>query len=144
MKFYETNLNKSAVILRIDKDEEVISTIKEVSKKLNIESGFFWGIGAVNQATISFYDHQIKSYIDKEINQDCEVISLVGNISYKYAENEIFVHAHISLSTKEFGIIAGHLKKAIVSVTLEVVFLSINDKIERVYDQDFNLYLWKP
>lgn len=144
MKFYETNLEKKAIVLRIDKGEEIISTIENVVNQLNIDSGFFFGIGAVNNLTISFYDNQSKSYIDKQINEDTEVITLLGNISYKYAENKPIIHAHISASTREFGVIAGHLKKAIVSVTLEVIIFTVSDKIERIYNDNFNLFLWKP
>jgi len=144
MKYYETHIEKKAIVLRIDKDEEFVSVMKEIVKKLNIESGLFFAIGAVKSVIISFYDHQTKTYIDKQIDQDMEVLSLNGNISYIYGEDEVVVHSHIVLSDKDFGVIGGHLKKAIVSVTLETFIIPISDRIERVMNQDFNLFLWKP
>ncbi|MCS7165266.1 MAG: DNA-binding protein [Candidatus Calescibacterium sp.] len=144
MKFYESSLSGKVVIVRIDRDEEVISTLFKVSSQLRLESGFFQGIGAVKKALISFYDYQTKSYLDKEINQEMEVLSLLGNISYHYADDKPFVHAHIVLSDRNFNLIGGHLKEAIVGVTLEIVIFNVSDRIERVYNQDFNLFLWKP
>ncbi|MFN3995586.1 MAG: PPC domain-containing DNA-binding protein [bacterium] len=144
MKFYETSADKKLIIVRIDRDEEFISCLEEIATKTQIQSAFFWAIGAFKNAVISFYDYNTKSYIDRELNEEFEVISLMGNISYKYAEEVPMIHAHISLSTREYGLIGGHLKKGIVSVTLETLILPVIDKIERVYNQDFNLFLWKP
>lgn len=144
MKFYETSIEKKLIIVRIDKDEEVISCLEEVIKKTKLQSAFFWAIGAFKNVLLSFYDHNSKSYIDKELNEETEVVSFMGNISYRYAEEIPVIHAHVSLSTREYGLIGGHLKKAIVAVTLETLILPITDKIERIYNQDFNLFLWKP
>lgn len=144
MKFYESALTGKPVIVRIDKDEEVISTLVKISSQLKLESGFFQGIGAIKKAIISFYDHQTKSYIDKEINQEMEVLSLLGNISYQYADDKPIIHSHIVLSDRNFQVIGGHLKEAIVGVTLEIVIFSLSDRVERVYNHEFNLFLWKP
>jgi len=144
MKYYETKIKKKAIISRIDKDEEVISSLEKIAKEEDIESAFFFAIGAVKNAIISYYDHQTKSYIDKEINEDVEVLSLNGNISYVYGEDKVIVHCHIVLSDRNFGLIGGHLKKAITSVTLETIIIPVEDRIERVKNEEFNLYIWKP
>ncbi|MEN3015004.1 MAG: PPC domain-containing DNA-binding protein [bacterium] len=144
MKFYESTVERKIVIVRIDQDEEVIQFLENIAMSLKIESGLFTGIGAIKQATISFYDYQSKSYIDKEIDERMEVINLTGNISYKYAEEKPFIHAHITLSDKQCNVYGGHLKRAIVGVTLEIFILPINDRIERIYDQSLGLFIWKP
>lgn len=144
MKFYEANFDKKVLIIRIDRDEEIISTLESIVIQSEIEAGFFMGIGAIKNAIISFYDYNTKSYIDKEINEEMEVVSLLGNISYQYAENKPFIHAHVALSNRDFGVIGGHLKKAIVGVTIEIAVFTIVDRIERIYSPDFNLFFWKP
>lgn len=144
MKFYEVSMDKKAIIVRMDRDDEVISSLESLVEKLGIESGFFYGIGAVRDVVISYFDLQSKNYIDKEMKEELEVVSLVGNISYIYGESKLVIHAHISLSDREMRLFGGHLKKAFVSVTLEVVIFTISDRIERVRDNDLGLFLWKP
>jgi predicted DNA-binding protein with PD1-like motif len=144
MKYEVTNLDKSLVICRIDRDQEIISVLKEIVRKQNIYGGFFKGIGAVKDVILSYYDLSSKQYIDKEFKGEYEIVSLLGNISYIYATDEVLVHAHMAISDKNFVVYGGHLKKAIVSVTCELFILTLNDKLERVFNEEIGLYLLKP
>jgi predicted DNA-binding protein with PD1-like motif len=144
MKYEVTNLDKSLVICRIDRDQEIISVLKEIVRKQNIYGGFFKGIGAVKDVILSYYDLSSKKYIDKEFKGEYEIVSLLGNISYIYASDEVLVHAHMAISDKNFVVYGGHLKKAIVSVTCELFILTVNDKLERVFNEEIGLYLLKP
>jgi len=144
MKYELTNLDKSLIVCRIDKDQEIISVLKEIVRKQNIYGGFFKGIGAVKDVVLSYYDLSSKQYIDKEFKDDYEIVSLLGNISYIYATDEVVVHAHMSISDKNFVVYGGHLKKAIVSVTCELFILTVDDKLERVFNEEIGLYLLKP
>jgi predicted DNA-binding protein with PD1-like motif len=144
MKYEITTLDKSLIICRIDKDQEIISVLKEIVKNQNIYGGFFKGIGATKDVVLSYYDLSSKQYIDKEFKGEYEIVSLLGNISYIYATDEVVVHAHMAISDKNFVVYGGHLKKAIVSVTCELFILTVNDKLERVFNEEIGLYLLKP
>jgi len=144
MKYELTTFDKSLIMCRIDKGEEIISVLKEIAKKQNIYGGFFKGIGAVEDVVLSYYDLTSKQYINKEFKGGYEIVSLLGNISYIYASDEVVVHAHMSISNKDCIVYGGHLKNAIVSITCELFILTVNDKLERVFNEEIGLYLLKP
>ena len=145
MKYELTNIDsRNVIICRIDKDEEIISSLKEVIKKNNVYGGFFTGIGAVKDVVLSYYDLNSRSYIDKRFEGDYEIVSLMGNISYVYASDEIVVHSHMAISDSNCVVYGGHLKSAVVSVTCEIFIVCVVDKLERVFNQEIGLYLLKP
>ena len=144
MKYELSGIEKSIIICRLDKGDEIISSLKEIVKKQNIYGGFFYGIGAVKDIVLSYYDLNSKQYIDREFNGEYEIVSLLGNISYVYASDEVIIHAHMAISDSNCVVYGGHLKKAVVSVTCELAIITVNDKLERVFNQDIGLYLLKP
>ncbi|MGC8734360.1 MAG: PPC domain-containing DNA-binding protein [bacterium] len=143
MKYELSGIEKNVIVCRLDKEDEIINSLKELVKKQNIYGGFFYGIGAVKNVILSYYDLASKQYIDKEFNGEYEIVSLLGNIGYIYASDEVVIHTHMSISDSNFNVYGGHLKKAIVSVTCELFIVTINDKLERVFDENIGLYLFK-
>ncbi len=126
-------------ILTIDKGEEVINAITKFAKKENIKLATFSGIGAVSSATIGYYELSTKSYRGKDFSGNLEVTSLLGNIAI--LKGEQFVHSHITISDENLNVFGGHLKQAVVGVTLEVVVELIDGEIERKFSDEIGLNL---
>ena len=128
-------------VLRLDKGEELISKITEFCEAQQVEAGIIVGaIGATSEIEVSWYDLTNKQYVDKLITQDMEVTSLSGNVS-KLADNKLFIHAHGTFSDQNMNIVGGHVKKLIVSATLEVTIIKIWDYINRAFSEDIGLNL---
>ena len=88
-------------VLRMDKGEEVVETLKKFCEKENIKLGWLKGLGAVNKATIGLFETKIKEYHSVNLEGDFEITSLLGNISRM--DGEVYLHLHINLSDeKEF------------------------------------------
>ncbi|MEO0096965.1 MAG: PPC domain-containing DNA-binding protein [candidate division WOR-3 bacterium] len=132
-------INKTIYFLRLEKGEEIISSLKNFSKEKNIKGAFFYGIGAGKDFIIGYYDLVKKEYLKKEHRRECEIVSLIGNISY--LKREIFIHAHIIISDKKFKIFGGHLFSAKVSATLEIFLFLIDKKLMRKPFPDIGLNL---
>lgn len=135
---FEKKMNKKW-LLRLVKEEEVISTLKTFCIKNHIKSGIISGIGAVNFVKIGLYDTYNKEYITKTFSDDLEITSLSGNISLK--EDSIHLHLHINLSNKDFQVFGGHLIEAIISATGEIFIEEFDDPIDRKFDQESKLFL---
>jgi predicted DNA-binding protein with PD1-like motif len=50
---------------------------------------------------------------------------------------------HITLSNNEYNAFGGHLNTAIVSATCEVILEELNGKLERSFDENTGLNLFK-
>jgi predicted DNA-binding protein with PD1-like motif len=128
-------------ILRIDKGEEIIETIKKVCTDNNISLGVVSGIGAVNRVVIGLFETGTKEYHSVELTGDHEISSLVGNIST--LNGGVYLHIHINLSDAEYRVRGGHLTSAVVSATSEIIIESIDGEIERQYSDEIGLNLIK-
>lgn len=65
-------------IIRLVKGEEIINSLTKLLKKEKIYAAHFSGIGAVQSATLGFYNLKKKKYLWKRVGE-CEVASLTGN-----------------------------------------------------------------
>lgn len=127
--------------LRIDKGEEVLETISGFCREQGITLGAISGIGAAGQITLGLFETQSKTYKSTELEGDYEITSLAGNISTK--EGQVYLHVHATLSDIECRAFGGHLNRAVVSGTCEVVIDQVQGSIEREFDSEVGLNLMK-
>jgi predicted DNA-binding protein with PD1-like motif len=119
--------------------DKIIESLTGFVKENGIKSGHFSAIGAVSRAEIAHFSFQEKKYSYKEFNQSLEILGIWGSVSYK--DNDIVVHAHITLSDEEMHAFGGHLKEATVSATCEIMFTELGQKILRKPNPELGLNL---
>jgi predicted DNA-binding protein with PD1-like motif len=118
---------QNILIIRIDEDEEVISSISEALSSKGIDSGIIISfVGALKYCQLI-----LKKGLEKSITTHMEVVGN-GNVSrYKEAP---FVHLHVAAgSGKDFWV--GHLTRGIVDIFCEVAIIPIELKMIRKYKQ---------
>ena len=139
MKSVESSIGR-VIVARLMPGEDLLDSVKELVKKHDIKAGLVNIIGALNKITLGYFDIEKKDYNVKTFEDDFELVSCMGNISYK--EGEPIVHLHIALGRGDYGIIGGHLSQpSIISITAEIYIYEINIKLERATDPDTNLSL---
>lgn len=142
----EYRKNKDSFYLRIDKDEKVVETIKELCRREKIQAGYFQGIGACGTAVISTHIPEKEDFIDHSISGMIEMISLLGNISTE-DDDQPFLHCHAVFSylkdDGEIAVTAGHLKEAVISYTGEIVISAAEEKIGRTFDPRAGIDVWR-
>jgi len=122
--------------IRLDPGEEVITTLEKIAVENGIKFGFIFGIGAVKNVELGYYTG--KRYVRNRLYEFFEVTSLIGNISM--LKDKPFVHCHITLGKENGEIIGGHLFKAEVSYTMEIMIIAAEQPIlERKYDEKTKL-----
>ena len=131
--------NKKKWIFRQLIIKEILSELEKVCSQYNIKLGKISGIGAVNRATIGFFEPAIKKYHPTEINDDHEITSLSGNITSM--NNEVYLHVHINLANSENNTFGGHLNEAFVSATCEVIIEEFEGEVSRFFDETGGLNL---
>ena len=66
--------------IRMDRDDEIISTILEICKKENVRSATFSGIGGCKDAKIQTFIPETGSFEEQRISGMLELVSLNGNV----------------------------------------------------------------
>ena len=129
------------IIVRIDKDEDIIEKIIDVTTLENIKLAYISAIGAVGKFTIGLFDTKEKKYFSNTYEGDFEIVSLTGSITLK--EGQIYQHLHMSVADKNNSVYGGHLNSAIVSATCEMIIMIIDGTVDRKFDDNIGLNLLK-
>src|SRR5690625_4596395 len=117
------------IVARIDKGEEVLEKIKEIASKENIKLANVNALGATNDFTVGVFKTNEKKYYSNEFKGDFEIVSLTGTINTM--NNEFYTHIHMSAGNDKGEVFGGHLNKAIVSATCEMIITIIDGIVDR-------------
>lgn len=131
----------NTLIIRAEKNEDIIEVLKEVIEKENITLATVSGIGAVKQVELGLFNTLDKIYSKKEFRGDFEIVSLCGNISTM--EHKPYLHLHMAIADNKQYTFGGHMSKAVVSATAELTINIIEGKIDRYFDEEVGLNLMK-
>ena len=126
--------------MRLERGEEAIEALTSLVTKNKIPCGFLQGIGTIDNVELGYFDVKAKRYKTKKIKQTLEVVSLLGNISYK--EKKPFVHVHVSLADSNQKLVGGHFFRGTVAVTLEIFIRVVKGKLNRFQDREMGFYFW--
>lgn len=129
------------IVLRLEKGEEVIESIKNLCEKEDIKAGSISGLGASNHVVVGLFKVDEKKYYSNTFEEDFEITNLTGNISRM--NGEVYLHIHGTFANLEGKCIGGHLNKAIISATSEIIITKINGKVERSFSEEIGLNLIK-
>lgn len=94
-------------LFKLPKGKDLLESLADFCHDNQVKCGVVSVVGAVENATISYFDQSKKKYDKKVINEAMEVLSVTGNISI--LDNRPMVHAHITLADKAHNVIGGHL-----------------------------------
>jgi hypothetical protein len=126
-------------VVRLDKGEEIIETLKGFCATNQIMIGWVSGIGAVNRVTLGLFETKPKRYFGKELTGDFEITALSGNITTM--NKEVYVHLHATVSDFQHKTYGGHLNSAIVSATAELIVVSVTGVVDRKFSYEIGLNL---
>ena len=126
-------------VMRLDKDEEIIETLKNFCSTKQIALGWVSGIGAVNRVALGLFETKPKRYAGEELAGDFELTSLSGNITTM--NKDVYLHLHATVSDLQHKTYGGHLNSAVVSATVELIVVSVEGVVDRKFGQEIGLNL---
>ena len=126
-------------VVRLNRGEEVISQLKELCSKENIKLAEITGLGASNLVEIGVFNTETKEYKTKVFEGMYEITSLVGNATRK--DGEVYLHLHINFGDANGSVLGGHLVKARISATSEIIVREINGEVGRKLNDEIGLNL---
>ena len=108
--------------IRLDRGDEIVSSIHEVCQAERVKSATFSGIGGCSEAQIQTFIPEEGSFEERTLRGMLELVSLTGNIIVD-DQGELHHHAHAAFAYKdgeEHRVAAGHVKSITVSYTGEL------------------------
>lgn len=129
------------IIARIDRDEEILSALKEIALKEHMILADVHALGAIKSFTVGVYDTVKKEYLKNDFEGAFEIVSLTGSVDTM--NGEFYSHIHMSAGDKNGKVFGGHLNKAVVSATCEMFIRKIDGKIDRMKDSETGLNIFR-
>ncbi len=125
-------------LIVLEPGDDVIEALTRFARTTGVGAAHITGIGAVSQAEVGHYSVVSKAYSWRTFTQPLEILSLAGNVALK--DGETLVHAHVVAGADDMTVVGGHLKRAVVSATCEIVLHGFEGEIRRMYDDRTGLY----
>lgn len=129
------------IVARIDKNEEILEQVKEIALKEKIKLASVQALGAVGAFTVGVFKTDEKRYMANEFQGNFEIVSLNGTINTMH--QEFYCHLHMSAGNEKGEVFGGHLNRAVVSATCEMIIQVIDGVVERCYDENIGLNLFE-
>lgn len=107
-----------------------------------LSSASITGLGAFSRATLGFFEREQRDYSKIEIEEQVEVLTLVGNVTL--SEGEPKLHLHVVLGKRDGTAHGGHLLQAEVWPTLELIITEHPGHLRRRHDPVVGLPLLDP
>lgn len=127
-------------VVRIQKNEEIMEQLKILCEREGIKLGSIEGLGAAREVEIGLFNTQTKEYKTTILTGMFEITSLIGNISTK--DGNTYLHCHINISDESLSVKGGHLVRAVVSATGEMIVTKIEGSVNRKLDEEVGLNLF--
>lgn len=131
--------------IRLDRGDEIISSILSICQKEGIASAIYTGIGGCGSAEIQTFIPETGKFEIQKLEGMLELVSLTGNIVTDESNN-YFHHTHAVFSYKDGEkhlVAAGHMKSITVLYTAEIELRPvIGGAIKRKYDEETGTGFW--
>lgn len=127
-------------IVVLEPGEEAFSALSAFAAANEVEAASLTAIGAFERATVGWFDLGRKSYRRIEIAQQCEALSLLGDIA-QGDDGKPSLHMHAVLGMSDGTCRGGHFLEGLVQPTLEVTLLETPARLRRVKRPELGLAL---
>ena len=99
------------------------------------------GLGAVNDFTVGVFDTVSKQYHANHFQGSYEIVSLTGTITTM--DGDVYCHLHMSAGDAQGHVVGGHLNRAVISATGELVVTAIPGTVDRKFSEEIGLNLFQ-
>lgn len=126
-------------IIRMDKGEEIVEQLTAVAARERIALAEVSALGAVGSFAAGVFYPGEKEYHANDFTGDFEIVSLTGTVTEM--DGKPYLHLHMSAGDREGRVWGGHLNRAVVSATCEMVVRVLDGHVGRAFSPEIGLNL---
>jgi len=124
------------------KGDEVMAGLTEFAQQYHVGAARITGIGGIEEATVGFFDRPGKRHRPMQIDQPAEVLSLLGDIALFHGQP--VVHLHMVVGFPDGSAHGGHLLRAQVWPTMEVIVTAYPNAMNKRLDAETGVAVIDP
>jgi predicted DNA-binding protein with PD1-like motif len=122
-----------------DPGDEAVAVLAQFVRAERLEAAQVTAIGAFERATVGWFDRGAKQYRRIQVDEQCEVLSLIGDVAE--GQDGPSVHVHVVLGLSDGTTRGGHLLEGRVFPTLEVIIREAPAELRKVMNPDVGIAL---
>ena len=130
---------KDTLVIRMDKGEEIVEQLTAVAAREHIALAEVSALGAVGSFTAGVFYPGEMEYHSNDFTGDFEIVSLTGTVTEM--DGKPYLHLHMSAGDREGRVWGGHLNRAVVSATCEMVVRILDGHVGRAFSPEIGLNL---
>lgn len=120
--------------LVFDRGDDLQSELLRFAAEERVLSGSLRGIGGFSKATLGYFVREEKAYEPIEVNEQVEVLSLLGTLSVM--DGKPHAHMHVTVGLRGGSAKGGHVQAAAVWPTLEIFVTEYSGELHRAMVPD--------
>jgi predicted DNA-binding protein with PD1-like motif len=126
-------------VVVMDKGDDAAAELARFAREQGVTGAGLTAVGACREATLAYFDPETMTYQDIPVTEQAEVLSLLGDIAVHGSDQA--VHAHAVLGLRDGSTVGGHLQRAVVWPTLEVIVTESPAHLRKRVDPETGLAL---
>ena len=126
-------------VVRLDPGDEIVEKVLWLAAVEDIRLATVSGLGTVDNVTLGIYSPDTKQYKANMFHTDFEIVSLTGTITTQ--RGRPYAHLHMAVGDLSGRCYGGHLNRAVVSATAEIIMTVLPGEIDRQPDARIGLNL---
>ena len=122
-----------------DPGDEAVAALTQFARAEDLEAASIAAVGAFEHAVVGWFDRAAKDYRRIRVDEQCEVLSLLGDVAE--GQDGPILHMHTVLGLSDGTTRGGHLLEGKVFPTLEVVVTETPAELRKVMRPDLGIAL---
>jgi len=140
MHFRKIDESPKTFILVFETGDELAEGLLRFAKEQKLSAASFKAVGALSSVRLGWLSWESKRYEPSvTLDEQVELLSLIGDVALK--DGEPVVHAHAVVGKKDGTAHGGHLLKARIRPTCEVVLIESPARLQKFVDAESGVAL---
>ena len=122
-----------------DPGDEAVSALTQFARAERLEAAQITAVGAFEHAIVGWFDREARDYRRIPVDEQCELLSLIGDIAE--GQDGLIVHMHAVLGLSDGTTRGGHLLEGRVFPTLEAIVTETPAELRKILRPDIGIAL---